>query len=34
MTGFDHWVKEVLKVKYYFRYCDDMVFLASTKEEL
>jgi hypothetical protein len=26
-----HWVKEELKVRHYFRYCDDMVFLASDK---
>ena len=31
---FDHYVKEKLKVKYYVRYADDMIFLASTKEEL
>ena len=31
---FDHWVKEVVGAKYYFRYCDDMVFLAATKGEL
>ena len=34
LAYFDHWVKEVKHVKYYFRYADDMVFLASTKEEL
>ena len=33
-TEFDHYVKEVLKVKHYHRYADDVVFLASTKEEL
>ena len=27
LTWFDHWVKEVLHVKYYYRYMDDMVFL-------
>lgn len=30
----DHYIKEVLKVKGYIRYLDDMVFLASTKEYL
>lgn len=30
----DHYIKEVLRVKYYFRYADDMVIFASTKEEL
>lgn len=34
LSYFDHWVKEVLKVKYYFRYADDMVFLSGDKEEL
>ena len=34
LTYFDHFVKEVLKVKYYFRYADDMVFLAESKQEL
>lgn len=33
-AGFDRWVKEHLKCKYYFRYCDDMIFLASNKETL
>lgn len=31
---FDHYVKEVLGVKHYYRYMDDMVFFAETKEEL
>jgi len=31
LSYFDHWVKEVKHVKYYFRYCDDMVFLAYDK---
>lgn len=34
LSDFDHRVKEVYKVKHYFRYMDDMVFLAETKEEL
>ncbi|KAA6339864.1 Group II intron-encoded protein LtrA [termite gut metagenome] len=29
----DNYVKTVLKVKYYFRYCDDIVILSSSKEE-
>lgn len=33
-SGFDHWLKEVKGVKYYFRYCDDMIILGKTKEEL
>lgn len=34
LAYFDHWIKEEKRVRYYFRYADDMVFLASTKEEL
>lgn len=34
LTYFDHWIKEVKGVKYYFRYCDDLVFLASNKPDL
>ena len=34
LTQFDHYVKEVIRAKYYFRYCDDMIFMAATKEEL
>lgn len=34
LAYFDHWIKELKRVKYYFRYADDMVFLASSKEEL
>lgn len=34
LTYFDHFVKEVLKVKYYIRYMDDMVLFAKTKEQL
>jgi hypothetical protein len=34
LSGFDHWVKEVLGARCYFRYCDDMVLLGSDKAEL
>jgi RNA-directed DNA polymerase len=34
LTYFDHWIKETLKVKYYFRYCDDIIILSGDKEEL
>lgn len=34
LNGFDHWLKEVKKVRYYFRYADDMIILASTSQEL
>jgi RNA-directed DNA polymerase len=31
LTYFDHWIKEDLQVKYYFRYADDMVILSDNK---
>ncbi len=34
LTYFDHWLKEVKGVKYYLRYADDIVILASNKEFL
>lgn len=34
LTGLDHFIKEELKVKYFFRYCDDMVLLSDNKEFL
>lgn len=34
MTYFDHWIKEVVGVKNYFRYADDIVITGATKEEL
>lgn len=34
LSKFDHYLKEELKIKYYFRYCDDLVILGKTKEEL
>lgn len=34
LTYFDHWIKEVKKVRYYFRYCDDMVILSDNKDYL
>lgn len=34
LTYFDHYVKEDLKVKYYFRYADDIVILHKDKKEL
>ena len=30
-TPFDYWIKEIVKVKYYFRYCDDIVILSNNK---
>lgn len=34
MAYFDHWVKEELKAKYYYRYADDIVLLSNSKEQL
>lgn len=31
LCNFDHWIKERKGVKYYFRYCDDLVFLSDSK---
>lgn len=31
LTYFDHYIKEQLKIKYFFRYADDMVFLHKDK---
>lgn len=34
LSKMDHYVKENLKSKWYFRYCDDIVLLGSSKEDL
>lgn len=34
LSQFDHWIKEELRIKDYFRYCDDLVIFGETKEEL
>lgn len=34
LSGFDHWIKEVKRVKHYYRYMDDICIFARTKEEL
>lgn len=34
LTGFDHFVKEQLKAKYYIRYMDDIVIFGSSKRKL
>ncbi len=34
LTYFDHWIKEQLRIKYYFRYADDVVILHKDKEYL
>jgi len=33
-SEFDHWIKEVKGIKYYFRYMDDIVILGSNKGKL
>ena len=34
LTYFDHWIKEHLRVKYYYRYADDLVILSGDKSYL
>jgi len=34
LSAFDHWIKEVKHIKFYYRYMDDICIFASTKEEL
>lgn len=34
LTYFDHWIKEDKKVKYFFRYADDIVILSNSKPYL
>lgn len=34
LAYFDHCIKEVKKVKHYFRYADDMIIFSNSKEEL
>jgi retron-type reverse transcriptase len=34
LTGLDHWLKQEKKVRYYFRYADDLVILAPDKASL
>jgi RNA-directed DNA polymerase len=34
LSLFDRWVKEELRCKNYYRYCDDMIFLSDKKEIL
>jgi hypothetical protein len=34
LSYFDHWIKEELKVRYYYRYMDDIVVLNQSKEVL
>lgn len=34
LSSFDHWIKENKKVKYYYRYMDDIVILSNSKDFL
>jgi retron-type reverse transcriptase len=34
LSYFDHWLKETKRVKYYYRYADDLVILCDNKEDL
>jgi RNA-directed DNA polymerase len=34
LSGFDHWIKQEMAVKYYFRYADDIVILSGDKAQL
>ena len=34
LSELDHKIKEVLKLKYYYRYCDDLIILSNSKQEL
>lgn len=34
LSDLDHWIKEVLGVRYYYRYCDDLVLLDGDKGRL
>lgn len=34
LSYFDHWIKEQMRVKYYFRYADDLVVLHQSKSAL
>jgi len=34
LSGVDHYAKEQLRLKYYFRYADDIVILSDSKEHL
>jgi len=34
LSQFDHWIKEVKRIKHYYRYMDDICIFAKNKEEL
>lgn len=34
LSNFDHWLKEVKRIKYCYRYADDIVIISKSKQEL
>jgi len=34
LAYFDHWAKDILSIRYYARYCDDIVMLDGSKQRL
>lgn len=34
LNEFDHYIKQQLRIKYYFRYCDDICILSNNKQDL
>ena len=34
LTQFDHWIKEELHIRFYYRYCDDIVIFGDDKKYL
>lgn len=34
LSDLDHKIKEVIRIKYYYRYCDDLILLSNDKAEL
>ena len=34
LQDFDHYIKEILKIRFYMRYMDDMVFFCANKKQL
>lgn len=34
LSSFDHWIKEVKRIKYYFRYMDDIIIFGENKSDL
>jgi len=34
LAYFDHWAKDILGIRYYARYCDDIVMLSNSKHRL